>query len=307
MPTQATVTGNLQTLTGGAIPQGQLTFELINITPGQMPQVSGTSILPVLRKVVQTAPDGSFTVSLWGNDNITPPVTLYNITLSDGLGTYLGPLTFSITGGSANLNSATPQGANVITGPYTWTGLQTFQAGISADGTHVETIPSTTSTLVDLTTSQTLTNKALTSPTINGTPTGTGIPTITLKKGSGSGSYTGTNTSYADVDAVNLGYTVTIPTGWKLSVVVSASVFPSTGAANVTLSLLDTSTIVEQTLTGTLNITLGFCLNWAITGDGASHTVKLQAKTSNGSDAWNIVNTSASLTPTMVFTLIPSN
>lgn len=43
-----------------------------------------------------------------------------------------------------------------------WTATQRFSAGVSADGTHTETIPSTTSTLMDLATAQSPGNKNLT-------------------------------------------------------------------------------------------------------------------------------------------------
>jgi hypothetical protein len=73
-----------------------------------------------------------------------------------------------------------------ITGSPNFTGTPEFSGGISADGTHIETIPSTTSTLVDLATSQTITgnkifpsgtlsatNATLASPSTTGTDSGT--------------------------------------------------------------------------------------------------------------------------------------
>jgi hypothetical protein len=133
------------------------------------------------------------------------------------------------------------------------------------------------------------------------------VPTITLKKGSGAGNYTGTNTSFANVDGTNLSYTVTIPVGWKLSVQVNAAVFITTATAGVALAIVDGSVVVENQITATLNVTTASTLGWVINGDGASHTITLQAKTTVGADAWNIFNDTATRVPTMVFLLTPSN
>ena len=135
------------------------------------------------------------------------------------------------------------------------------------------------------------------------------VITLTLKKGSGSGNYTTSSTGYVDVDATNLAYTVTIPIGWKLAIWASASVFSGTAIANIGLSLFDSSTIVEAeaepvAINNAANISTP---PWVINGDGASHTIKLQFKTTVGADAANIFNSSATLLPTMVFLLTPSN
>ena len=132
----------------------------------------------------------------------------------------------------------------------------------------------------------------------------------TLKKGSGGGNYVSASTSYVDVDATNLALTITIPTGWKLVVNASGQLTSATAIATVFVSLLDGSTLVEAQVNPTVAGTAGsedWALNWVITGDGASHTVKLQYKTSNGADSATILNSSATLVPTMVFTLMPSN
>jgi hypothetical protein len=170
-----------------------------------------------------------------------------------------------------------------------------------------KTLTSPTSTGTD-SGSETLTNKTLTSPVVNGTPTGTGIPTITLKKGSGSGNYTSSSTSYVDVDATNLAYTATIPTGWKLAVAASGSITSNAGQVNVLVSIFDSSTLLETSiLPPAAGGLASFALSWVINGDGSTHTIKLQDKTSNGANSVLIANNSATLTPTMVFILSPSN
>jgi hypothetical protein len=135
---------------------------------------------------------------------------------------------------------------------------------------------------------------------------------ITLKKGSGTGTdYTTTSTAYVAVDATNLAYTVTIPTGWKLAVNASGTAGVNTAVATVYAAIADGGTIVtEHQLipTNTLSANqLVFSLSWAITGDGASHTVDLRFKTANAADSADIVNASSTNTASMVFTLMPSN
>lgn len=105
MPTPCTVTGSLQQLTSGAIVQGTVIFELTNVGTGNPIGVIGTSLFPALRFQVQTAPNGTFTTQLWGNDNINPANTLYNVSYRDALGNIVGPILYSITGTNVNLNS----------------------------------------------------------------------------------------------------------------------------------------------------------------------------------------------------------
>lgn len=163
---------------------------------------------------------------------------------------------------------------------------------------------------------QTMTSKTLTSPVINGTPTGTGLPTITLKKGSGSGNYTHSgDTNYAVVDATNLCYTATIPTGWKLVVEAQAALTTGTAPDLVSMALTDNAAcstanagiLNETTMVGEAAGAESAKLVWVIAGDGNSHNVALQFKTAAGNHAATAVNSSATLTPTMVFMLMPSN
>lgn len=135
-------------------------------------------------------------------------------------------------------------------------------------------------------------------------------PSAFLKKGTGSGNYTSASTGYADVDATNLALTVTIPIGFKLMVHASGAATSNTAAATVSVSLFDSATLLETQINPTVAGTGGaepFSLGWIITGDGASHTVKLQYKTSNASDSVVILNSSATLTPTITFLMLPSS
>lgn len=105
MPTPCSVSGTLQTLTGGLIAQGKVIFQLTNIGTGNPIGVSGTSLIPALTYTVMTGQNGAFAVNLWGNDNINPSNTLYAVTFRDFQGNEVGPILYSIVGGSANLNS----------------------------------------------------------------------------------------------------------------------------------------------------------------------------------------------------------
>lgn len=105
MPSPCTVTGNLQTLTSGRMPQGTVTFQLANIGIGNPIMVLGVSVLPTLTYIIETANDGSFTTLLWGNDNIDPTNTAYSVTYRDYFGNQIGPVLYSITGSTANLNA----------------------------------------------------------------------------------------------------------------------------------------------------------------------------------------------------------
>lgn len=143
---------------------------------------------------------------------------------------------------------------------------------------------------------------------LTGTASGN-VPTITLKKGSGAGNYTtSADTNYHDVDATNLSYTVVVPTGWKMSVAASGAISSITAVAPVQVALYDGATILELPVIPASTVSYStFALNWVILGDGNSHTVKLQFKTTNGSDTATIQNASATNLPTMVFRLEYSN
>jgi hypothetical protein len=106
MANPASVTGTLSTLTGGKIAQGKVIFQLTNIGTGNPIGVSGTSIIPALTYTAMTDQAGNFSLNLWGNDNLIPANTLYNVTFRDFQGNEIGPITYSITGASVNLNTA---------------------------------------------------------------------------------------------------------------------------------------------------------------------------------------------------------
>lgn len=152
----------------------------------------------------------------------------------------------------------------------------------------------------------------LTTPAIWFAPvTGTGtawkqvgsVPTITLKNGSGVGTYQTTNTTYTDVDATNLALTTVIPAGQKLMISSVGSMAVLTSAVNVLVALFDgTTTLTEQQLLPTnTSQSVGFAIASVVTGDGASHTIKLRYRTSTAGDAVQIINGNATTAPAMTF------
>lgn len=106
MPTPCIVTGNLQTLSSGQINAGAVRFQLSNIGTGNPVGIIGTSLIPQLVQTFATDNTGAFSCSIWGNDNINPANTVYLVTFLDGLGNSVGPIQYSLTGASVNLNTA---------------------------------------------------------------------------------------------------------------------------------------------------------------------------------------------------------
>lgn len=135
--------------------------------------------------------------------------------------------------------------------------------------------------------------------------------TMVQKTGDGSTSYSTTSGTLVDVDATNLSYTVTVPTGYKLHISATASCTGTAGGTNENdLAITDTSTgTVLNQVSANPAVTGGslpFALNAVLTGDGASHTIRLQFLSTN-SVAMGIINSTGShRIPTMTFMLMPS-
>jgi hypothetical protein len=175
-----------------------------------------------------------------------------------------------------------------------------------ADTTGIITMSGATSGTTSITPSA-VASGVLTLPAATGTLAV--IPTLTLKKGTGAGNYTSTSVSAVQADGTNLAFTVTIPTGWKLSVQASGSIGSNTAAVTVAVSITDGGTkLQEVTAIGPIAGGLvPFSLSSVVTGDGASHTIDLRFFTTNASDAVAILNASSTQVPTMIFNLSPSN
>lgn len=206
------------------------------------------------------------------------------------------------TGGSQTLHQL----------PFTVAGGNPTLLGVPViNGAIITTSTLNTCTLTSATLNTcTLNTATLASPVINGTPSGTGIPTVTYKSGGGIGNYTRTSSTLAAVDSTNLSLTVTIPTGWKLVVWASGGAEVSANTTSAVLAIRDTF-LAQIFAEISANIaTAGnvypFSLCAAIPGDGSSHTVQLQFASSDNSSTVTIPNSGSNF-PTMVFLLTPSN
>ncbi|HEX5411760.1 MAG TPA: carboxypeptidase-like regulatory domain-containing protein, partial [Terriglobia bacterium] len=103
-----TVTGTVRDSAGKAVSGASISFRLINIGRGNVARDSGTSIVAPAVVTVSSGSDGTFSLTLVGNDSITPAGTLYEVVIR-GQGFTYGPFDYSITGASADLNSLTPE------------------------------------------------------------------------------------------------------------------------------------------------------------------------------------------------------
>jgi hypothetical protein len=138
------------------------------------------------------------------------------------------------------------------------------------------------------------------------------VPTTILLTGTGLGNYTTTNTSYVKVDATNLQQIVTIPIGWKLSIIANGTFYEKDQDAFYSVAIADgTSAVAQRVMQKALEVPSGrieslpWGLSWVITGDGAAHTISLQFATDNVSYAATLQNTQD--VPTMLLFLTPSN
>lgn len=268
--------------------------------PVDLTALAATSNGVSYNSAVLTNPSGNQTIAT-GNLTLTTGQFVETANPVTGSGNLVRQTSPTLT--TPNIGAATATSINkvTITAPAT-------AATLTLINNTTITGPAATGTLAR-TSGDTLTSTTLTSPVINGSPTGTGIPTVTLKKGSGGGSYSSASTSFVQVDGTNLTYTVTIPTGWKLMVTASFRVGTSTAAVACNVGIADGGTVVVETVqqTTAAGVLTSSALAWAITGDGNSHTVDLRYKTSNGADSVSIGNSSSTDVPTMVFLLTPSN
>lgn len=135
--------------------------------------------------------------------------------------------------------------------------------------------------------------------------------TTVVKKGSAAGTYVAAaDLLFHDVDAVNLAYTVTIPVGYKLSIRCSGVIGTNTVSDFAGLFLDDGGAALNGSqrsiYSGSLGPSASFCTEGVITGDGASHTIKLRYFNFAAAHAAAIENTNPFACPIMIFEMKPS-
>lgn len=107
MATPAVIlSGKLKDLTGAAN-AGRLTFTLCNFgdTP---PLVQDTAVLADITQTVQAAADGSFSVALWGNDQLAPAGTFYQVEIDAAEGAQVMVASYLFNSGTFDLSSVAP-------------------------------------------------------------------------------------------------------------------------------------------------------------------------------------------------------
>lgn len=153
------------------------------------------------------------------------------------------------------------------------------------------------------------TAEILTSPIINGTPSGNGLPSLTMLKGSGNGTnYTSTSTNFIAVDTGKLLTGIFIPRGWTLAITAKGGIFVSTAQTNVAVAVYDGSTAVDEQLIypPAVDSVTQFCLSAIIRGDDAIHVIGIRYKTSNAANAVGLYNASISVAPKLLLNLCPA-
>lgn len=129
--------------------------------------------------------------------------------------------------------------------------------------------------------------------------------TIVEKTGDGVTNYTTASATYVDIDATNLKYTVTIPTGSNLAVTAFITVQNSLLNSACGFAIYDSAVVAETIDEFVAGIRNQQVLTTVIVGDGASHTVTAQWKTSAGTST--ISGGSTTFRPRMLFIMAASN
>lgn len=110
-----TVTGKLVNPDGSANAGASVSFAL-QYPSGDVPrQPGGDDIWPLAVPSVTTGSDGSFSTQIIGNDQITPSGTKYLVTFK--VGSNAVAATYTITGSTFDLTSATPSTATGASSP----------------------------------------------------------------------------------------------------------------------------------------------------------------------------------------------
>ena len=172
-----TVTGTLKDPSGTALNGGKVTFTLANLA-GNLPYVSGTTILVPVSVTVASNSSGAFTVTLYGNDAITPANSVYNVNFND-----MYAASYSLTGsGPIDLDSTIPNSSTpapsgalptaLLTSNNTFSASNTFTGAVTLSGSVTGVVPLPQSTVTfSATPTFDATNKSLFTITLTGNVT----------------------------------------------------------------------------------------------------------------------------------------
>lgn len=158
-------------------------------------------------------------------------------------------------------------------------------------------------------------------PTYNGSQAEQGWSGTSFLRGGGNvpfgTTYSTTQTAYTQVDA-SLTWEGVIPFGFSLNVNAGGTCSIA-GGTNILIAvgLVDLGATAgggynqpydeQRLIVPSSSVQVGFNLNYLWPGDDLAHVITLAFRTSNGSDAAQILNDSAAHTPTMLVQLIQTN
>ena len=139
---QIAVYGNLQDIFGNSDTNGSIVFQLCGYG-GQLPRISGTTLLARTAPISIACPAGSFSTTIWGNDVITPAGTFYAVQVLDSNNNVILTGAYQFTGsGTVDLSTIAP---------YLTTAVPTTETPVLLNPTGAQSIALYPLTLVGLT------------------------------------------------------------------------------------------------------------------------------------------------------------
>lgn len=98
-----TLTGSFQSPAGAST--GYVIVELQGFGQDEAPRVTGTGIFALVKYTL--TPAATFSLVLWGNDQLTPANTTYLIKFFDANGNFVASKSYTFTGGPKTVDIST--------------------------------------------------------------------------------------------------------------------------------------------------------------------------------------------------------